>query len=151
MTTRKNCVILRVIPVSIDIEKIRRVVVLHFISEKVLLLYWEMTLTILTAEWKLLKSIDIDKYIFVTDSNIGLGVTYRMPNPSVDVLNYRIFHVKNVIQKYWKFGYLWRDLNIDFLKAEKHRATGELLDVLCCDNVFTLITKLTRVTSTTAI
>ena len=85
MTTRKNFVILGVIPVSMDIEKIRRMVVPLFISEKVLLLYCKMTLTILTAKWKLLKSIDIDKYIFVTDSNIGLGVKYRMPNSSVDV------------------------------------------------------------------
>ena len=50
---KKNFMISKVIPVSIDIEKIRRVVVSHFISEKILLLYWEMTLTILTAKWKL--------------------------------------------------------------------------------------------------
>ena len=110
-----------------------------------------MTLTILTAKWKMLKSFEIDKYIFVTDSNIGLGVTYRMPNSSVDVFNDRISAVKNVIQKYWNVRYLWRDLNIDFLKADKYRTTGELLDVLYCGNVFTLITKPTRVTSTTAI
>ena len=44
----------------------------------------------------------------------------------------------------------WGNLNIDFLRAGDHRATGELLDVLYCSNVFPLITKPTRVTNTTA-
>ena len=42
------------------------------------------------------------------------------------------------------------DLNIDFVKADDHRATEELLDVLCCNDVFPLIPKPARVTSTTA-
>ena len=73
-----------------------------------------------------------------------------MPNSSVDVFNDRISDVMNVIQKERKLCYLLGDLNIDFLKADDHRATGELLDVLYCNNVFPLITKPTRVTSTTA-
>ena len=94
--------------------------------------------------------IEIDKCIFGTDSNIVIGVIYRMPNSSVDVFNDRISEVMNVIQKERKLCYLMGDLNIDFLKADDHRATGELLDVLYCNNVFPLITKPTRVTSTTA-
>ena len=94
--------------------------------------------------------IEIDKYIFGTDSNIVIGVIYRMPNSSVDIFNDRISEVMNVIQKERKLCYLMGDLNIDFLKADDHRATGELLDVLYCNNVFPLITKPTRGTSTTA-
>ena len=94
--------------------------------------------------------IEIDKCIFGTDSNIAIGVIYRMPNSSVDVFNVRISDVMNVIQKERKLCYLLGDLNIDFLKADDHRATGELLDVLYCNNVFLLTTKPTRVTSTTA-
>ena len=94
--------------------------------------------------------IEIDKCIFGTDSNIVIGVIYRMPNSSVDVFNDRISEVMNVIQKERKLCYLMGDLNIDFLRADDHRATGELLDVLYCNNVFPLITKPTRVTSTTA-
>ena len=94
--------------------------------------------------------IEIDKCIFDTDSNIVIGVIYRMPNSSVDVFNDRISDVMNVIQKERKLCYLMGDLNIDLLKADDHKATGELLDVLYCNNVFPLITKPTRVTSTTA-
>ena len=79
--------------------------------------------------------------VFGTDLNIVIGVIYRMPNSSVDD---RISDVMNVIQKERKLCYLLGDLNIDFLKA-----TGELL-VLNCYNVFPLITKSTRVISTTA-
>ena len=94
--------------------------------------------------------IEIDKCIFDTDLNIVIGVIYRMPNSSVDVFNDRISDVMNVIQKERKLCYLLGDLNIDLLKADDHKATGELLDVLYCNNVFPLITKPTRVTSTTA-
>ena len=73
-----------------------------------------------------------------------------MTNSSVDVFNDRISDVINVIQKERKLCYLLGDLNIDFLKADDHRATGELLDVSYCKNAFPLITKPTRVTSTTA-
>ena len=113
----------------IDIEKIGRVVVYHSISEKVLLLYWEMTLTMLTVKWKLF-FIEIKKCIFDTDSKIFIGVIYRLPNSSVDVLNDCISDVMNVIQKELKFCYLLGYLNIEFLNADYHRATGELLDVL---------------------
>ena len=94
--------------------------------------------------------IEIDKCIFNTGSNIVIGVIYRMHNSSVDVFNDRISDILNVIQKEHKLCYFLGDLNIDFLKADDHRATGELLDVLYCCNVFPLITKPTRVTSTTA-
>ena len=90
--------------------------------------------------------IKIDKCVFGTDSNIVIGVIYRMPNSSVDVFNDRISDVMNVIQKEGKLCYLLGDLNIDFPKADDHRATGELLDVLYCNNMF----QPTRVTSTTA-
>ena len=94
--------------------------------------------------------IEIDKSIFNTGANIVIGVIYRMPNSSVDVFNDRISDILNIIQKEHKLCYFLGDLNIDFLKADDHRATGELLDVLYCCNVFPLITKPTRVTSTTA-
>ena len=94
--------------------------------------------------------IELDKSVFNTDSNIVIGVIYRMPNSSVDVFNDRISDILNVLQRERKLCYLLGDLNIDLLKAEDHKATGELLDVLYCCNVFPLITKPTRVTGTTA-
>ena len=94
--------------------------------------------------------IELDKNVFNTDSNIVIAVIYRMPNFSVDVFNYRISDILNVLQRERKLCYLLGDLNTDFLNAEDHRATGELLDVLYCCNAFPLITKPTRVTGTTA-
>ena len=94
--------------------------------------------------------IELDKSIFNADSNIVIGFIYHMPNSSVDVFDDRISDILNVLQRECKLCYLLGDLDIDFLKAEDHRATDELLDVLYCCNVFPLITKPTRVTSTTA-
>ena len=94
--------------------------------------------------------IEADKGVYNTCSNIVIRVIYRMPNSSVDTFNERISDILNVIQKEHKLCYLLRDLNIDFLKADEHRATGEILDVSYCCNVFPFITKPTRVTSTTA-
>ena len=68
--------------------------------------------------------IELDKSVFNTDSNIVIGVIYRMPNSSVDVFNDRISDILNVLQRERKLCYLLGDLNIDFLKAEDHRATG---------------------------
>ena len=137
------------IPVLTDIGKIGRVVVSHFIFYRVLLLHWDMTWNIFDSEMEAV-FIEIDKSIFITGSNIVIRVIYRMPNSSVDVFNDRISDILNVIQKEHKLCYFLGDLNIDFLKADDHRATGELLDVLYCYNVFPLIPKPTRITSTTA-
>ena len=94
--------------------------------------------------------IEIFKCIFGTDSSIVIGVIYRMHNSSIDVFNDRISDVMNAIQKERKLCYLLGEQDIDFLKVNDHRATGELLDVLYCNNMFLLITKSTRVTGTTA-
>ena len=73
--------------------------------------------------------IEIDNNVFSTCSNFVLEVIYRLPNSSVDTFNERISDMLNDIQKQHKLCYLLGDLNIDFLKADEHRATGELLDV----------------------
>ena len=135
-------------PVLINKGKTRRVVVSHFISYKVLftlrndLDYFDSEMVTVFIE--------IYKSILNTCSNIVIGVIYHTPNSSVDTFNERISDILNAIQKEHKLCYLLGDLNIDFLKADEHRATGELLDVLYCCNAFPLIMKPTRVTSTTA-
>ena len=80
--------------------------------------------------------IEIDKSVYNTCSNIVIGVIYRMLNSSVDTFNERISDILNVIQKEHKLCYLLGDLNIDFLKADEHRATGELLDCPACRTTF---------------
>ena len=94
--------------------------------------------------------IEIDKCVYNTNSNIIIGVIYRMPNACVDVFTDRLTDIMNVIEKEHKLCYIMGDLNIDFLKADDHKSTGALLDVLYSYNVFPLITKPTRVTEKTA-
>ena len=136
-----------VIQVLTDIGRIRRAVVSHFMSYKVFSFTLRNDLDYFDSKMETV-FIELDKSVFNTD--FVIGVIYRMPNSSVDVFNDRISDILNVLQRERKLCYLLGDLNIDFLKAEDHRATGELLDVLYCCNVFPLITKPTRATGTTA-
>ena len=94
--------------------------------------------------------IEIDKCVYNTNSNIIIGVIYRMPNACVDVFTDRLTDIMNVIEKEHKLCYIMGDLNINFLKANDHKSTGVLLDVLYSYSVFPLITKPTRVTEKTA-
>ena len=94
--------------------------------------------------------IEIDKGVYNTNSNIIIGVIYRMPNGCVEVFTDRLTVIMNVIEKEHKLCYIMGDLNIDFLKSDDHKSTGALLDVLYSYNVFALITKPTRVTEKTA-
>ena len=58
--------------------------------------------------------IEIDKDIFRTNSNIVIGLIYRMPDSSVDVFNERISDILNTVCKEHQIFYCIGDLNIDF-------------------------------------
>ena len=73
-----------------------------------------------------------------------------MPNACVDVFMDRLTDIMNVIEKEHQLCYIMGDLNIDFLKADDHKSTGALLDVLYSYNVFPLITKPTCVPEKTS-
>ena len=139
---------LMVIPVSIDTEKNKKGGGVSLHIQNGIPFIMRNDLDYFDSEMETV-FIEIDKFIFNADSNIVIGIIYRMPNSSVDVFNDHIADIMNVIQKVRKLCYLMGGLNIDFLKAGDHRATGELLDVLYCTNVFPLITKPTRVTHMT--
>ena len=94
--------------------------------------------------------IEIDKDIFRTNSNIVIGLIYRMPDSSVDIFNERITDILNTVCKEHKIFYCIGDLNIDFFKCDVHKPTSEILDTIYTYSVFPLITKPTRVTETTA-
>ena len=94
--------------------------------------------------------IEIESTVFDTKSNIIVGVTYRMPDSSVDVFNKRMCDILNVVTKEKKICYLIGDLNIDLLKYEEHRPTSDFVDILYANNMFPLILKPTRVTDKSA-
>ena len=64
--------------------------------------------------------IEIDKSTFMTNSNVIIAVTYRMPDSSVEIFNERISDLRNAIQREKKISYLIGDLKIDFLKSDAH-------------------------------
>ena len=66
--------------------------------------------------------IEIDKCVYNTNSNIIIGVIYRMPNACIDVFTDRLTDIMNVIEKENKLFYIMGDLNIDFLKADDHKS-----------------------------
>ena len=68
-----------------------------------------------------------------------------MPNVCVDVFTDRLTDIMTVIEKEHRICYVMGDFNIDFLRADDHKSTGVLCDVLYSYNVFPLITKPTRV------
>ena len=94
--------------------------------------------------------IEIDKSVFQSSCNIIIGVVYRMTNSSVEVFNERLSDILNSVKKENKLFYLLGDLNIDLFKHDVHRPTSEFLDTMYSYNVYPLITKPTRVTSSSA-
>ena len=93
---------------------------------------------------------EIDTDIFRTNSNIVIGLIYRMPDSAVDVFHERILDILNTVCKEHKIFYCIDDLNIDLFKHHVHKPSSGMLDTIYACNVFPLITKPTRVTGTTA-
>ena len=87
----------KVIPVSIDIEKDKKDggVSLHIRKGITFILRHDLDYfdSIMETDF-----IEINKCIFDTDSNIVIGVIYRMPNSSVGNFNDRISDVMKAIQ-----------------------------------------------------
>ena len=74
--------------------------------------------------------IELDKDIFRTNSNIVIGLIYRMPDSSVDVFNERISDILNTVWKEHKIFHCIGDLNIDFFKYDVHKPTSANLDTI---------------------
>ena len=85
--------------------------------------------------------IEIDKNTWMTNSNVIIVVTYRMPDLPVEIFYERISDILNTIQRE-NILFNWR--------SEHSRYMSFLIDVLYSNNVFPLITKPTRVTNKSA-
>ena len=116
-------------------EIIGGVVVFLSISETAYLILEGMILSILTMNWNQ-SSLKLIKNTFMTNSNVIIAVTYRMPDSSVEIFNERISDILNTIQREKKIFNLIGDLNIDFLKSDAYIFTNSLIDVLYSNNVF---------------
>ena len=94
--------------------------------------------------------VEIDKDVFKTNSNVIMGLIYRIPNTPIEVFNDRIADILNTAEREQKICYFMGDLNIDLFKTEEHRHTSDFLDIMYSHSLFPLITKPTRVTGNSA-
>ena len=92
--------------------------------------------------------VEIENDVFKTNSNVIMGLIYRIPNTPIEVFNDRIADILNTAEKEQKICYFMGDLNIDLFKTEEHRQTSHFLDIMYSH--FPLITKPTRVTGNSA-
>ena len=89
--------------------------------------------------------------IFVTFSNLVIGIIYRMSDSSVNIFNDRMTDWVNIIQRERILCYFLGDLNLDLLKKhEEHRPTSAFLDIVCFYNVYRIISKPTWFTTNSA-
>ena len=94
--------------------------------------------------------IEIDKTVFHIDKCILIGVVYRPPGTPLMQFNSSLNDILTNINKENKYIYLMGDFNINLLNHESHGQTAEFLEIMYTSFLFPLITKPTRVTSTTA-
>ena len=94
--------------------------------------------------------IEVDKSVFQTQSNLVVGLIYRIPDRDITQFNYNFNEVLNIIKTENKTCYLLGDYNINLLNSETHTPTSDFLDICFSNNFVPLINKPTRVTKHSA-
>ena len=82
--------------------------------------------------------------------NIVIGVIHRIPNTNMMDFDATMANALEQLRMENKLLYLMGDYNIDLLNSEKHDLTNEFVDVLYCNEFLPLISRPTRITSTSA-
>lgn len=94
--------------------------------------------------------IEIDKSVFDTNSNVVVGVIYRIPNTDISLFNDKIAHIMSKIKNESKLCYMLGDYNINLLNCDVHQPTHDFVDT-CFSNCFIpTINKPTRITKHSA-
>ena len=106
-------------------------------------------LTVLTDQVEQL-FIEIDKSALHVKKNVIVGIIYRPPDKDPLLFNDIVKTALAKIDKEKKFGYLLGDFNLDLLKSEIHNPTLDFLNSLFSYSFWPLITRPTRVTSSSA-
>ena len=89
--------------------------------------------------------IQIDKLSLQSDKDVVLGVIYRPPNTDVDLFTEYFDIVLGKITQENKYLYLMGDYNINLLKADQDKKTGNFVDTFFSHMCIPLINKPTRV------
>ena len=84
------------------------------------------------------------------EKNVIVGVIYRAPNQSLPnfLTNYQKLIAK--ISRENKICYIMGDFNLNLLNHQSHGSTGEFLDIMYSFIIYPLITKPSRITSSSA-
>ena len=82
--------------------------------------------------------------------NVLIGSLYRPPNTNKKQFLVAYNKIIKTVNKYNGNTILGMDHNLDFLKLDKHKATGEFLDHNLDNNLLPCITRPTRITKSSA-
>ena len=94
--------------------------------------------------------IEIDKECMNAKKNIVIGVIYRIPNTNMMDFNTTLASVLEQLRMENKLVYLMGDYNIDLFNSETHDLTNAFVDVMYCNEFLPLISRPTRITSSSA-
>ena len=94
--------------------------------------------------------IEINNEVLTINRNIASGVIYRPPNTNIKDFNAQIASVLEELLIDKKLVYLMGDYNIDLLNSESHDLTNEFVDLMYYNEFLPLISRPTRITSTSA-
>ena len=94
--------------------------------------------------------VEIFKDNYKLQSNVIIGVIYRIPGTNINNFNEYMEEALNKIKCENKLAYFMGDFNIDLLNMSTHHNTSEFLDIVFTNSFLPLITKPTRITSTSA-
>ena len=82
--------------------------------------------------------------------NIIVGCLYRPPDASLNDFNRSVEDILSAISFENKLSYIMGDFNINILNSHSHQPTNEFINLMTSNSLYPLISKPTRITSSTA-
>ena len=82
--------------------------------------------------------------------NIIVGCLYRPPDASLNDFNRSVEDILTAISFENKLSYIMGDFNINILNSHSHQPTNEFINLMTSNSLYPLISKPTRITSSTA-
>ena len=94
--------------------------------------------------------IEIDKEVMKSENNIIIGLLYRPPGTDKSIFSEELNTICTRIKPERKICHMIGDYNSNLLNAESHPPTQDFLNCMYSNSFFPVITKPTRVTSSSA-
>ena len=84
------------------------------------------------------------------DKNIIVGCLYRPSDSSLNDFNRSVEDILSATSFENKLSYIMGDFNINILNSHSHQPTNEFINLMTSNSLYPLISKPTRITSSTA-